>query len=175
MATVIVQPAGIRAGAQRVNLTAIAHNRLMLLLLLFLAITSILVLRLMWVGVFAGSGHGNAGLSGVPARADIVDRNGVPLARTMDAYSISVRPDRLILISPMIGITALIESSLFADSSVAPPSSMRNPGGSFSRTALSCGSICAETTGACTSSRMSARTVTVGSRFRRLISTSSSP
>jgi cell division protein FtsI (penicillin-binding protein 3) len=96
MATVIVQPAGIRAGKQRVNLTAIAHNRLMLILLLFLAITALLVLRLMWVGVFAGGGHGNAGLAGLPARADIVDRNGVPLARTMDAYSISVRPSKLI-------------------------------------------------------------------------------
>jgi cell division protein FtsI (penicillin-binding protein 3) len=96
MATVIIQPAGIRAGAQRVNLTAIAHNRLMLILLLFLAITALLVLRLMWVGVFASSGHGSTGLGGVPARADIVDRNGVPLARTMDAYSISVRPSKLI-------------------------------------------------------------------------------
>ncbi len=32
----------------------------------------------------------------MPARADIVDRNGVPLARTMDAYSVSVRPSKLI-------------------------------------------------------------------------------
>src|SRR3546814_14759505 len=30
------------------------------------------------------------------SRADIVDRNGVPLARTMDAYSIAVRPSKLI-------------------------------------------------------------------------------
>lgn len=96
MATVIVQPAGARAGAARVNLTAIAHNRLMLLLILFAAITAILILRLTWVGVFAGSGHGTAVNGLLPARADIVDRNGVPLARTMDAYSVSVRPSKLI-------------------------------------------------------------------------------
>src|SRR3546814_6145352 len=35
-------------------------------------------------------------MGGLPARADIVDRNGVPLARTMDAYSIAVRPSKLI-------------------------------------------------------------------------------
>ncbi|MDX3901384.1 MAG: penicillin-binding protein 2 [Sphingobium sp.] len=96
MATVIVQPAGVRAGEQRVNLTAIAHNRLMLLLILFAAITAILILRLSWVGAFAGGGHGGNANGLLPARADIVDRNGVPLARTMDAYSISVRPSKLI-------------------------------------------------------------------------------
>ncbi|BAV65969.1 peptidoglycan D,D-transpeptidase FtsI family protein [Sphingobium cloacae] len=97
MATIIVQPGGARASKQRVSLTAIAHNRLMLLLLLFLAITTLLVGRLTWVGFFADGGRGGDGLSGMlPARADIVDRNGVPLARTMDAYSISVSPSKLI-------------------------------------------------------------------------------
>jgi cell division protein FtsI (penicillin-binding protein 3) len=32
----------------------------------------------------------------VPARGDIVDRNGVPLARTIDAWSIAVRPNKLV-------------------------------------------------------------------------------
>lgn len=97
MATIIVQPGGERAGRARINLTAIAHNRLMLLLILFMLITAILIGRLAWVGIFA---HGNAGDGSLspflPARADIVDRNGVPLARTMDAYSVAVRPSKLI-------------------------------------------------------------------------------
>lgn len=96
MATIIVQPGGARAGKQRVDLTAIAHNRLMLLLILFMGITAVVILRLTWVGIFAGSGNGGDGASGLPARADIVDRNGVPLARTMDAYSVAVRPSKLI-------------------------------------------------------------------------------
>ncbi|MFB0873746.1 MULTISPECIES: peptidoglycan D,D-transpeptidase FtsI family protein [unclassified Sphingobium] len=97
MATIIVQPGGARAGRQRVSLTAIAHNRLMLLLILFMAITAILIGRLSWVGIFAHGAAGDDALSAfVPARADIVDRNGVPLARTMDAYSIAVRPHKLI-------------------------------------------------------------------------------
>ncbi|MET0364580.1 MAG: penicillin-binding transpeptidase domain-containing protein, partial [Sphingobium sp.] len=97
MATIIVQPGGERAGRQRVNLTAMAHNRLMLLLILFLAITTILIGRLAWVGIFAHGASGDGTLSPfLPARADIVDRNGVPLARTMDAYSVAVRPSKLI-------------------------------------------------------------------------------
>ncbi|MBU0657401.1 MAG: penicillin-binding protein 2, partial [Alphaproteobacteria bacterium] len=97
MATIIVQPGVARAGRQRVSLTAIAHHRLMLLLILFMAVTMVLVGRLLWVGVFAHSGTGDDALSAfLPARADIVDRNGVPLARTMDAYSVAVRPSKLI-------------------------------------------------------------------------------
>ncbi|MBH1991917.1 MAG: penicillin-binding protein 2 [Sphingomonadaceae bacterium] len=97
MATIIVQPGGPRADRQRLNLTAIAHNRLMLLLILFLGISTILIGRLLWVGIFAHGGQGDGVLSAfLPARADIVDRNGVPLARTMDAYSIAVRPSKLI-------------------------------------------------------------------------------
>lgn len=97
MATIIVQPSRPRAAHQRVNLTSIAHNRLMLLLILFMAITMVLIARLTWAGAFAGQGTGGYATGPlVPPRADIVDRNGVPLARTMDAYSISVRPSKLI-------------------------------------------------------------------------------
>jgi cell division protein FtsI (penicillin-binding protein 3) len=85
MATIIVQPGGARAGKQRVDLTAIAHNRLMLLLILFMLITGVVILRLTWVGIFSGGGRGGDVVAGAPARADIVDRNGVPRARTMDA------------------------------------------------------------------------------------------
>mgnify|MGYP000210915839 CR=1 FL=1 len=97
MATIIVQPGGARASRQRVSLTAIAHNRLMLLLILFMGITAVVILRLVWVGIFAQGSQGDDALSAfTPARADIVDRNGVPLARTMDAYSVAVRPSKLI-------------------------------------------------------------------------------
>ena len=97
MATIIVQPGGPRAGRQRLDLTAVAHNRLMLLLLMFMGVTALVVCRLLWVGVFAHGAASDDGLSAfLPARADIVDRNGVPLARTMDAYSIAVKPSKLI-------------------------------------------------------------------------------
>src|SRR3546814_8618371 len=69
----------------------------MLLLLLFFAATVMWGTRLLWLGVLTDGGQGRHGPAVlVPVRADILDRNGVPLARTMDAYSIAVRPNRLI-------------------------------------------------------------------------------
>ena len=53
MATIIVQPGVARAGRQRVSLTAIAHHRLMLLLILFMAVTMVLVGRLL-PGLYRG-------------------------------------------------------------------------------------------------------------------------
>jgi cell division protein FtsI (penicillin-binding protein 3) len=96
MATIVVRPDTPRAATNRINLTAVAHQRLMLLLILFAGITLLIALRLMWMGVFTGNAHGTGLASGLPARADIVDRNGVPLARTMDGYAIAVRPKLLI-------------------------------------------------------------------------------
>ncbi len=78
------------------NLTGLAHQRLVLLLILFIAITGLIMVRLTWMGISYGMSNREVSVAGILPRADIVDRNGVPLARTMDGYSISVRPDRLI-------------------------------------------------------------------------------
>src|SRR3546814_6850623 len=42
------------------------------------------------------AGHGSGAVAFVPARADIVDRKGIPLARTIDGYSIRVVPSKLL-------------------------------------------------------------------------------
>ncbi|HEX7783620.1 MAG TPA: penicillin-binding protein 2 [Sphingobium sp.] len=96
MATIVVRSDRPLPSSGRVNVTALAHQRLMLLLVLFVAITSLIALRLCWMGVASGGRSGDAVSASLPPRADIVDRNGFPLARTMDAYSIAVRPSRLI-------------------------------------------------------------------------------
>lgn len=69
----------------------------MILMLLFMAATSIIGLRLLSMGLF-GLGHWNsAGQEGfTPPRADIVDRNGDVLARTIDAWSIGIHPNKLL-------------------------------------------------------------------------------
>lgn len=97
MATIVVRYDRLPVHRERPSLTAVSHQRLMLLLLMMVSISLIVVLRLIWMGV-AADGHSplDFGVTGAPPRADIVDRNGVPLARTMDGYSVSVRPDRLI-------------------------------------------------------------------------------
>lgn len=97
MATIVVRQERPSVRIEKVNLTAIAHQRLMILLLLLVAISMVLMVRLAWMGVFSGARDSQgANMGGIPPRADIVDRNGVPLARMMDAYAISVRPDKLI-------------------------------------------------------------------------------
>ena len=92
MATVIARPERIRATNQRFQQTAVAHKRLMLLLILFGVAILLCVLKLTWMGISSDGGRtGAVGTDLVPARADLVDRNGVPLARTIDAYSVTVR------------------------------------------------------------------------------------
>jgi cell division protein FtsI (penicillin-binding protein 3) len=86
---------GARAGDQRQQLLATQHLRLMVLMLLFVAGVLVVIGRLTLLGVVAGSERGGSVAAAVP-RGDIVDRNGAPLARTIDAWTIGVHPKRLI-------------------------------------------------------------------------------
>jgi cell division protein FtsI (penicillin-binding protein 3) len=53
--------------------------------------------KLLYLQLFTDrSGASQIGNPLIPPRADIVDRNGVPLARTIDAWSIAIHPDRLL-------------------------------------------------------------------------------
>ncbi|HEX7820842.1 MAG TPA: penicillin-binding protein 2 [Sphingobium sp.] len=97
MATVLARPASTGRPTQRYDLIGVAHKRLVFLMLLFTVLTAVLAGRMLWMGIAGGAGDGGRAGSGmVPARADILDRNGEPLARTIDAYSIAVRPERVI-------------------------------------------------------------------------------
>lgn len=79
---------------QRHQLVATAHTRLMMLMLLFAAGVLLIVGRLGMLAVLAGS-EARAAVATLAARGDIVDRNGAPLARTIDAWTIGVHPQRL--------------------------------------------------------------------------------
>lgn len=69
----------------------------MILMLLFSAVALVIALRLLWLTVFADSSLGRANPNLMaPPRADIVDRNGEVLARTIDAWSIGVHANRLL-------------------------------------------------------------------------------
>ena len=97
MATIVVRPPRPRNAGERVSSTALTHQRVVMLLMLFVAMTMLVGGKLVWMGIESRLNHGGGTNSGlVSARADIVDRNGVPLARTMNAYSVAVRPSKLI-------------------------------------------------------------------------------
>src|SRR3546814_13202948 len=71
----------------------------MVVLLLFLGVLAVIALRLFDLSVLqnrSSSAPADPFAALVPPRADIVDRNGVYLARTFEAYAVSVSPRQLI-------------------------------------------------------------------------------
>jgi len=97
MNTLVVRPARVRTAGVRQQILLTAQQRLMILMLLFMAAFFLVSARLLYFALFdTGSGRGATSTAFVPARADIVDRNGVPLARTIDGYSIRVVPSKLL-------------------------------------------------------------------------------
>ncbi len=81
-----------------------ARARLTLALLGFVAVTFVLVLRLMGLALLsAPPAHANsAQLAWSSSRADIVDRYGRALARGVESYAIVVRPKQLVTPAPML-------------------------------------------------------------------------
>ncbi|HYD37938.1 MAG TPA: penicillin-binding protein 2 [Allosphingosinicella sp.] len=97
MATAAIQPGRFGGAEQRPRGLALTYQRLMLMMLVFAGVTLLIAGRLLFLQLFTDRGDsGQIGNPLLPVRADIVDRNGVPLARTIDAWSIAVHPDRLL-------------------------------------------------------------------------------
>jgi cell division protein FtsI (penicillin-binding protein 3) len=97
--------ATLAAGAERRTTTygedqqglTLTYHRLMLVMLLFAGVTSLIIIRLTYLQLFTDrSGAAELVNPLIPPRGDIVDRNGVPLARTIDSWSIGIHPRRLI-------------------------------------------------------------------------------
>jgi cell division protein FtsI (penicillin-binding protein 3) len=82
---------------QRPDTLALTYHRLMLMMLVFAGVTTLIVGRLVFLQLFTDRG-GNASAANplLPPRANLVDRNGATLARTIDAWSIGVHPKKLI-------------------------------------------------------------------------------
>jgi cell division protein FtsI (penicillin-binding protein 3) len=86
-----------RATSQRQALVATAHVRLMILMLLIATGVLLIILRLAMLAAFSSPATSpDAASALVPLRGDIVDRNDAPLARTIDAWSIGIHPNKVI-------------------------------------------------------------------------------
>ena len=96
MTTLVAQPPRTRAPDQRHTSLVVAHQRLMLIMLLFAAAIAMIALRLLWLSVATDGATAVRPLSLMARRADIVDRNGQVLARTIDAWSIGVHANKLL-------------------------------------------------------------------------------
>ncbi len=97
MTTLIAQPARVQQAGRRQQTLVSAHQRLMILMLIFIFATGFVGLRFGMLAIESTrhSDHSPLG-SYTPPRADLVDRNGDVLARTIDAWSIGIHPAKLL-------------------------------------------------------------------------------
>ncbi len=98
MSIVVARPMpGRRPAGQRHALIQTAHMRLMILLLLFTAAIMVVLIRLAALAFASDTGSTRTAMIGQNwSRADIVDRNGEPLARTIEAWGIGVHPGKIL-------------------------------------------------------------------------------
>ena len=96
-ALVAPRPERLRLVGQRRQLLAVMHQRLMFGMLVYAGIVALIALRILYLAAFGDHAGRKEGLTAlIPERGDIVDRNGDPLARTIDAWTIAVHPGKVI-------------------------------------------------------------------------------
>ena len=130
MIVLVAPPARARRqGGARQALIAVAQVRLMVVALVFAAAMLAIVGRLAVLAVSATPappGDPSAGL--LPPRGDIVDRNGQPLARTIDGWSIAIHPNQVIGDK---GALAQRLGEMIPDKTAGQYFALLNAGGSF--------------------------------------------
>lgn len=97
MSRPVAKPAEVRKVSLRREMQPIVQQRLMIVMLLLLFGVVAVTARIGWLTAFSGGeAYAASANNNLPPRADIVDRNGVTLARTIDAWSIAIHPNRAI-------------------------------------------------------------------------------
>jgi cell division protein FtsI (penicillin-binding protein 3) len=93
----VARPERLRLVGQRRQFLAIMHQRLMVGMLLFGLVIGAVLLRLTWLGLFGDhAGRQVSSSALLPTRGDIVDREGSPLARTIDSWTVALQPSKVI-------------------------------------------------------------------------------
>jgi len=96
-ALVAPRPERLRLVGQRRQLLAVMHQRLMFGMVVYAGIIALIALRILYLAAFGDHAGRKVSLTSlVPERGDIVDRNGDPLARTIDAWTIAIHPTKVI-------------------------------------------------------------------------------
>ena len=96
-ALVAPRPERLRLVGQRRQILSMMHQRLMFGLLVYAGIVALIALRLLYLAAFGDHAGAKRNLTLlVPERGDIIDRDGQPLARTMDAWTVGLWPKKVI-------------------------------------------------------------------------------
>jgi cell division protein FtsI (penicillin-binding protein 3) len=96
-ALVAPRPERLRLVGQRRKVLSMMHQRLMLGMLVYAGIIALIVGRIVYLAAFGDHAGRQQGVTAlVPERGDIVDREGYTLARTIDAWSIGLHPEKVI-------------------------------------------------------------------------------
>ena len=96
-ALVAPRPERLRLVGQRRQILAVMHQRLMFGMLVYAGIVGLIALRILYLAAFGDHAGRKVGLTSlIPERGDIVDRDGEPLARTIDAWTIALHPGKVI-------------------------------------------------------------------------------
>jgi cell division protein FtsI (penicillin-binding protein 3) len=76
---------------------AVMHQRLMFGMLVYAGLIALIALRILYLATFGDHAGAREGIGAyIPDRGDILDRDGQPLARTIDAWTIAVHPNKVI-------------------------------------------------------------------------------
>src|ERR1700712_3954871 len=119
MSTTLARPLSPRRQADDRGVNrATAQKRLMIMMLLYGGAVCVVLSKLAFFAVFAGPASAST-IGGRVSRGDIVDRNGAPLARTIDAWAIGVHPDEILgdrrdIAQRLAGILGLDENKIYA-------------------------------------------------------------
>ncbi|HEX6410208.1 MAG TPA: penicillin-binding protein 2 [Sphingomicrobium sp.] len=96
-ALVAPRPERLRLVGQRRQILTMMHQRLMFGLLVYAGVVALIVLRILYLAAFGDHAGAKRGVTAlVPERGDIIDRDGQPLARTIDAWTIGLWPRKVI-------------------------------------------------------------------------------
>ena len=96
-ALVAARPERLRLVGQRRQILTMMHQRLMFGLLVYAGVVALIVLRILYLAAFGDHAGAKRSVTAlVPERGDIIDRDGQPLARTIDAWTIGLWPSKVI-------------------------------------------------------------------------------
>ena len=93
----VARPERLHLVGQRRQILAVIHQRLMFGMLVFAGVVALIAFRIIYLAAFGDHAGRKMGITSlIPERGDIVDRDGQALARTIDAWSISIHPRKVI-------------------------------------------------------------------------------